>query len=143
MPAVTIYLSRVIGVVALGFSIVLWADKPLVMALLAYSADDRRALLLLGLFRAVTGAVIVLIHNVWTRGLWPLVVTLVGWSLLVRGVMDFFVPTELMLSLAASLHMADFYYLYAALPLVVGAYLCLRGFSASVRAGGTAAGERR
>lgn len=143
MPALTIYLSRVIGVVALGVSIVLCADKPLVMTLLAHAADDRRALLLLGLFRAVTGAVIVLIHNVWTRGLWPLVVTLVGWSLLVRGVMDFFVPTELMVSLADSLHMADFYYLYVALPLVVGAYLCLRGFSASVRPSGAAAGERR
>jgi hypothetical protein len=132
MPAITVYLSRLIGVVALIVAAAMLADKATVIATLQYLGQDRVALLLLGLFRVSVGAAIVLIHNIWSKGLWPLVVTLVGWSMLVRGVMNLFMPTDVMVALAASLHMMDFYYLYAAIPLVVGAYLVLRGFSTPI-----------
>ena len=132
MPAMTVYLSRLVGVVALVIAAAMLADRATVIATVAHFADDRPALLLLGMFRVICGAAIVLIHNVWTKGLWPLVITLVGWSLLVRGVMNLFVPTDVMIGLAAALHVVDFYYLYAGIPLVLGTYLSLRGFSATI-----------
>ena len=72
-----------------------------------------------------------LTHNVWSKGLWPLVVTLTGWAMLMRGVMNFFLPPDVMAELMAGARVVDFYYLYAAIPLVLGAYLSLRGFSAT------------
>jgi hypothetical protein len=99
--------------------------------------EDRTAILVLGLVRAVAGAAIVLVHNFWTRGGWPLVITLTGWAMLVRGVMNLFLPPDAMADLYAAAHVVDFYYLYAALPLVLGAYLTLRGFSATVAPAGT------
>jgi hypothetical protein len=134
MPALTIYLSRLIGVVALIVAAAMLADKATVVATVEHLGQDRTALLLLGFLRVVIGAAIVLIHNVWSRGFWPLVVTLTGWAMLVRGVMNLFLPPEVMASLLAGAHVVDFYYLYAAIPLVLGAYLTLRGFSAAAPA---------
>jgi hypothetical protein len=134
MPALTVYLSRLIGIVALIIAVAMLADKALVVAAVGYLGQDRASLLLLGFVRVVCGAGIVLVHNVWTKGLLPLVVTLIGWAILVRGVMVLFVPPDVMAGLMAAAHVVDFYYLYAAIPLVLGGYLCLRGFSESAPA---------
>jgi hypothetical protein len=131
MPAVTIYLSRLIGIVMLIIGIAMLADKQMVMVALDQFSIDRTPLLLLGFFRVACGAGIVLVHNVWTRGFCPLVVTLTGWVILVRGVMVFFVPPDVMASIIGASHVIDFYYVYAAIPLTLGIYLSLRGFSAA------------
>ena len=132
MPALTIYLSRLIGVVALIIAVAMLADKQMVLAALGQLGVDRTPLLLLGFIRVVFGAAIVLTHNFWTRGFWPLVVTLTGWAILVRGVLVLFVPPDVMAAFITATHVADFYYVYAGIPLVLGGYLALRGFSASV-----------
>jgi hypothetical protein len=135
MPAPTIYLSRLIGVVTLIIAAAMLADKSMVVTAVGMLGEDRAALLLLGFIRVAFGAGIVLIHNVWTKGFWPLVVTLCGWALLVRGVMVLFVPPDVIGGLIAGAHIEEFYYVYAAIPLVLGAYLSLRGFSATVPSG--------
>jgi len=134
MPAVTVYLSRLIGVVTLIIGVVMLADKEMVLVAVGQLGVDRTPLLLLGFLRVACGAGIALVHNIWTRGFWPLVVTLTGWAILVRGVMVLLVPPDIMAELIAASHVVDFYYLYAAVPLVLGIYLSLRGFSASVSA---------
>jgi hypothetical protein len=131
MPAVTVYLSRLIGVVALIIGVAMLADKAIVASAVEHLGQDRTALLLVGIFRVVAGAGIVLIHNMWTRGFWPLVVTLTGWAMLIRGVMNLFLPPEVMAGLLESAHAIDLYYLYAAIPLLLGGYLSLRGFGTS------------
>jgi len=131
MPALTIYLSRLIGIVCLIIAVAMIADKEMVVAALGQLSVDRTPLLLLGFIRVVFGAAIVLVHNIWSRGFWPLVVTLTGWAILVRGVIVLFVPPDAMAALVAAAHVVDFNYIYAAIPLVLGGYLALRGFSAS------------
>jgi hypothetical protein len=131
MPAVTIYLSRLIGVVALIIGIAMLSDKQMVVVALGQLGVDRTPLLLLGFIRVAFGAAIVLVHNIWTRGFWPLVVTLTGWAILVRGVMVLFVPPDVMGALIDATHVVDFYYVYAAIPVLLGVYLSLRGFSAA------------
>ncbi|HEU0218364.1 MAG TPA: hypothetical protein VFQ90_17045 [Stellaceae bacterium] len=132
MSAATVYLSRLIGVVALVIAAGMLLDKATTLAAVDHLGRDRSSLLLLGVVRAGVGAGVVLIHNVWTRGFWPLVVTLTGWAMLVRGVMNLFLPTEVMAALLQAAHFREFYYLYALIPLLLGGYLALRGFSAPV-----------
>jgi hypothetical protein len=131
VPALTIYLSRLIGIVTLIIALAMLVDKSLVVAMVGTLGQDRAALLLLGVFRVVCGAGIVLVHNVWTKGFWPLVVTLTGWALLVRGVIVLFIPPDVVAALLTAVHVADFYYVYAAIPLILGVYLSLRGFTAT------------
>jgi hypothetical protein len=131
MPMLTVYLSRLIGIVCLIVAVAMLADKGTVVATVEHLGQDRAALLVLGGFRVICGAGIVLVHNVWSRGFWPLVVTLTGWATLVRGVMNLFLPLDVMAALVQNAHAIDFYYLYASIPLVLGAYLTLRGFGAT------------
>ena len=131
MAVSTVYLSRLLGVVLLIAAALMLIDKNAVIAAAVALGNDRIATLVLGIVRVVVGAGIVLIHNLWTKGFWPLVVTLCGWLLLLRGVGILFLPSDVFASLVAGAHVDEFYYVYAAVPLVLGAYLSLRGFSAA------------
>jgi predicted membrane protein len=131
MPALTIYLSRLTGVVMLVIGVAMLVDKAVFLAGLQELGQDETALFVLGLCRVVIGAGIVLVHNVWRKGLCPLVVTLTGWAVLVRGVMNLFLPPDVMGALLVAAKAVDFYYVYTAIPILVGAYLTLRGFSVS------------
>jgi hypothetical protein len=131
MPAPTIFLSRLIGVVALIMSVAMANDKAATVATIGIVAQDRALMLVLGIASVVVGSAIVLIHNVWTKGLWPLVVTLCGWLLLLRGILILFLPPDVITSAITTLRVPDFFYLYAVIPLVLGAYLTLRGFMAT------------
>jgi hypothetical protein len=130
MPASTIYLSRLIGIVALVAGVAMLADKSSMVAMIGNLQQEPIALLMSGVISLTGGVAIVLAHNLWSRGFWPLVVTLIGWVLLVRGILIVFVSPDTMAALIERAHVADFYYVYAAIPLVLGAYLGLRGFSA-------------
>jgi hypothetical protein len=134
MQEPTVFLSRLIGLVALIVAVPMILDKSSMLSTFILVVDDRALLLILGLASVVAGAAIVLLHNVWRKGLWPLVVTLCGWLLLLRGVLILFLPPDVINGLITALHVNDYFYVYAAIPLVVGAYLCLRGFTATAAA---------
>src|SRR5579872_1476377 len=130
MEEPTVFLSRLIGLVALIVAVPTVLDKSSMMATFGLLVEDRGLMLVLGIASVVAGAAIVLLHNVWNRGLWPLIVTLCGWALLLRGVLILFLPADVLSGLLTSLHVADYFYAYTALPMLVGAYLCFRGFTA-------------
>ena len=132
MEEPTVFLSRLIGLVALIVAVPLVIDKPSMLATFGLFVEDRGLMLVLGIASVVAGAAIVLLHNIWNKGLWPLVVTLCGWALLLRGVLVLFLPADILRSWLAALRVSDFFYVYAAIPLLIGAYLCFRGFTATV-----------
>lgn len=133
MEEPTVFLSRLIGLVALIVAVPMLLDKPSMMATFGLLVEDRGLMLVLGIASVVAGAAIVLLHNVWNRGLWPLVVTLCGWLLLLRGVLILFLPADVLSSMLTALRVSDFFYAYATIPMLVGAYLCFRGFTATSR----------
>ncbi|HEV2185811.1 MAG TPA: hypothetical protein VGR70_01300 [Stellaceae bacterium] len=127
----TVFLSRLIGLVSLIVAVPMVLDKPSMMATFGLLVEDRGLMLVLGIASVVAGAAIVLLHNVWNKGLWPLIVTLCGWALLMRGVLILFLPADVLSSWLATLHVADYFYAYAVVPMLIGAYLCFRGFTAT------------
>jgi hypothetical protein len=131
MEEPTVFLSRLIGLVALIVAVPMVLDKSSMVATFGLLVEDRGLMLVLGIASVVAGAAIVLLHNVWNRGLWPLIVTLCGWALLMRGVLILFLPADVLSSLLTTLHVADYFYAYAIVPMLIGAYLCLRGFTAT------------
>jgi hypothetical protein len=131
MEEPTVFLSRLIGLVSLIVAVPMVLDKPSMMATFGLLVEDRGLMLVLGIASVVAGAAIVLLHNVWNKGLWPLMVTLCGWALLMRGVLILFLPADVLGSWLAALHIADYFYAYAVIPMLIGAYLCFRGFTAT------------
>jgi hypothetical protein len=79
------------------------------------------------------GLAIVLGHNVWSGGPLPVLVTLFGWSQLVRGLLLLLLPADAQIAFFQALRLEDYFYLYAGIPLVVGAYLTYAGLTSQYR----------
>jgi hypothetical protein len=126
----TIYLSRLLGLSLL----VLAAAEIIQGSTFANTAiaiaDSPPLLLVCGLLTLVAGLAIVLCHNVWHGGVMPVVVTILGWLLLLKGAALVVIPPDAWVGIVPASHFAGLYVWYGILPLVLGIYLTVAGFSA-------------
>ncbi len=127
MSRLTVFLARFIGL----FTVVL-----VVAFLVRGSAGveaavaDGPVMLVYAIISLATGVAMILGHNVWSGGALPVVVTLVGWLILAKGLMLLFVTPEALQQIFDHMHYGEHYYLYLAPSLVVGLYLSWAGFTA-------------
>jgi hypothetical protein len=128
MSRLTIYLGRLIGLFLLIVALSMLLDRDSIIEMATAILDDRALLLIVGLVALGVGLAIVIGHNVWSGGLLPIVVTLFGWSQLVRGLALLMLPAETQVAFFQLMRLEDFFYLYAGIPLVLGAYLTYAGF---------------
>ncbi|HEX9608900.1 MAG TPA: hypothetical protein VGA06_01665 [Candidatus Paceibacterota bacterium] len=80
-----------------------------------------------GALALILGLLIVLVHNVW-EGLPAIIVTLIGWLAVVEGFAMMLLPQNTLASIARSLSNQRTIKMWAAVALVVGAYLTYVGF---------------
>jgi hypothetical protein len=90
---------------------------------------NRPVLLILGIMALIGGLAMVLCHNVWSGGALPIVVTLFGWSILLRGLLLLFLPPDAMVSLFEMARFGELFYIFAGISLVLGLYLTYGGFA--------------
>jgi uncharacterized membrane protein len=83
----------------------------------------------LGLVQLVGGLTMVLTQDVMSGTNLALVLTLVGWWLLIRGGMLMFVSPEALWSLVDSIELRKYYFLSNIVGLLIGIYLAYTGFS--------------
>jgi hypothetical protein len=127
MSRLTVFLARFIGL----FTVVL-----VVAFLVRGSAGveaavaDGPVMLVYAIISLATGVAMILGHNVWSGGALPVVVTLVGWLILAKGLMLLFVTPDALQQIFDHMHYGEHYYLYLAPSLVVGLYLTWAGFTA-------------
>ena len=83
----------------------------------------------LGAITLVAGLAMVLAHNIWSGGALVVVVTLVGWVTLIKGLSFLFLSPEGEAEFfLRQLHYQQFFYMYAAISLVLGICLTYGGF---------------
>lgn len=127
MSRLTVFLARFIGL----FTVVL-----VVAFLVRGSAGveaavaDGPVMLVYAIISLATGVAMILGHNVWSGGALPVVVTLVGWLILAKGLMLLFVTPDALQQIFDHMHYGEHYYLYLAPSLVVGLYLTWAGYTA-------------
>lgn len=90
-------------------------------------------MILFGMLALASGLAIVLAHNRWSGAALTIVVTLLGWVLVLRGTLILVLPSGLLDAFIAALDFERWIYLYAALPFLLGAYLTYAGFAAERR----------
>jgi hypothetical protein len=129
----TVYLGRLIGLFLLITALSMVLDRDSIVEVATALVEDRALLLIAGLIALGIGLALVLGHNVWTEGLFPLFITLFGWSQLLRGLVLLFLPAEAQIAVFQFLRLEDFFYVYAGLPMLLGAYLTFAGFSSQYR----------
>ncbi len=133
MSRLTIYLGRLIGLFLLIVALSMLMDRDSIIEMATAILDDRALLLIVGLVALGVGLAIVIGHNVWSGGLLPIVVTLFGWSQLLRGIALLLLPAETQVAFFQLMRLEDFFYVYAGIPLVIGAYLTYAGFTHEYR----------
>jgi hypothetical protein len=126
----TIFLSRLAGLFCLVFAIAALMHKAEMVEMSTEIVNAPALLLIYAMFTLLAGLAMVLAHNIWTGGAMPVVVTVVGWMVLIKGAaLMLMTPGELAGIIAAG-HYPDFYYEYTVITLLLGVYLTYAGFSA-------------
>ena len=97
-------------------------------------------LMLAAIVALILGLLVVLSHNVWTGGAVPVLVTIVGWISLLKGLIFLWLPHSEAEAYMQALHVEQLLYLYAFLCLALGAFLTYAGFKSHA---GKGRGRRR
>jgi hypothetical protein len=133
MSPLTTFLSRLIGLFSILVSLSLVTHKQATVETLTALVHNPPLLLTFGMVWLIAGLAMVLGHNVWSGGALPVIVTLVGWLILLRGLLLLFLSPAAAVGLFAGLHFEQLFYLYAAISLILGVYLTYGGFSSTSR----------
>jgi len=124
MSSRTTFLSRLIGVYLLLFSLSMFAHKQATIEVMTALVSNPPLLFITGLILCPVGLAMTLGHNVWAGGARPVIITLIGWATLLKGLLCLLIPPDMApVLLLGGLHYASLYYLYSFLILVLGLYL--------------------
>ena len=132
LPSTT-FLSKLIGLYCILIALSMAAHKQATVETMTALLHDPPLLLIAGVLALIAGLTLVLCHNVWSGGAVPVIVTLVGWISLIRGLVVLFLTPDEELGLVAGLHYERFFYVYVGIAFVLGAYLTYGGFRSTSR----------
>jgi hypothetical protein len=127
--ATTYFLARLIGLLLLPVGASMLLRKTLFMKALNDITGNSTSLFMAGIVLLLLGLSLVLTHNLWHAGFLPLVITLIGWILILRGIASMFVPGDGIARMIRWFRVEKFSWLYALLVLAIGAYLTWAGFT--------------
>jgi len=128
MTPLTLYLARLLGAILLVFSLWMGTRRPLVLALAKRLISDEVVVAYVGLLRTSLGLAMVLGHDLWSGGALPIIVTLVGWLTLLRGLLILFLPHGKLVALFEWMRFEKHYAAYAGGMFLFGVYLLIAGF---------------
>jgi hypothetical protein len=130
MKPLTIFLGRLLGLFTLITSFWLLVERQNTVSIIPALLGDRPAMVIFAIIALAGGLAIVLAHNIWSGGVLPILVTLIGWVMVVRGVLFLFLPPEATLGILAAMQFGRLFYVYLAIPFVLGVYLTYLAFTA-------------
>ena len=120
----TIFLGRLIGLYSILFPLSMFAHKQATIGAVTSLLQNVPLMFIVGLIGLVTGLAMVLSHNVWSGGALPVIVTLFGWSTLIKCLLVLFLSPEAESRLfLAGLHYEQLFYFYAAFAILLGIYM--------------------
>jgi hypothetical protein len=125
----TLFLSRLLGLFFLICGLAMLLHKQVYTVALATVSYNPMAMRWIAMVITLAGLAMVLAHNVWSKCPVVVIVTLLGWLTLIKGIAYLFLPArwlegffQAVLSCAACL------YSVTAFLLLLGAYLTYEGF---------------
>ena len=127
MSRLTVFLARFIGLFTVLLVVALLVRGS---ASVEAAVADRPVMLVYAIISLAAGVAMILGHNVWSGGALPVVVTLVGWLILAKGIVLLLVTPDVLQQIFDHMQYGEHYYLYLAPSLVIGLYLTWAGFTA-------------
>ena len=127
MSRLTVFLARFIGLFTVVLVVALLVRGS---ATVEAAVADGPVMLVYAIISLAAGLAMILGHNVWSGGALPVVVTLVGWLILAKGLMLLFVTPDVLQQIFDHMQYGAHCYLYLTPSLVIGLYLTSAGFTA-------------
>jgi len=125
----TIFLAKLIGLYCVLFGLAMVAQKEAMLDIAAALMRNGPVLLIVEVIAVTAGLAIAIGHNVWSGGALPVLVTLPGWIMLIRGVVLLFLSPQGKIRFFEMFRFAELFYLYTGIILVLGIYLTGAGFT--------------
>lgn len=132
MSPLTVFLARFMGLFTILVVVSLLARGS---AIIGGTVADGPVMLVYAIISLAIGIAMILGHNVWSGGALPVVVTIVGWLILAKGLLLLLLKPEALSGLFERMHYGENYYLFLAPAFVIGIYLTWAGFTTSISRG--------
>jgi vacuolar-type H+-ATPase subunit I/STV1 len=130
MSSRTIFLSRLIGLSCLLIVPSMFIHRQAGVDAVAGMLHNPSLILILGFISLAVGLAMVLAHNIWSEGALAVVVTLVGWLALIKGLFFLYLVPEFGAEcLLSCLRHPQLFYACMAPSLILGIYLTYGGFT--------------
>jgi hypothetical protein len=130
MSPLTIFLAKLLGLYCIILALTMMTRKERAVATMKALIANPPLLLYVQVLGLAGGLAMILGHNIWSGGALPVVVTLVGWLMAIRGVGLFALSPDGVMKLFEVLRYEERFYFYMGGTLVLGLYLTIAGFSA-------------
>ena len=129
MSPLTVFLARFMGLFTI---LVVVSFLVRGSVIIGATVADGPVMLVYAIISLAIGIAMILGHNVWSGGALPVVVTIVGWLILAKGVLLLFLKPEALSGLFESMHYGENYYLFLAPAFLIALYLTWAGFTTSI-----------
>ena len=130
MSSLTIFLGRFLGLFCLLMTIVLLARPRMSLDAINSMMESPGLLLVTGIMTLAGGTAMVIGHNVWSGGVLPVVVTLLGWLTLIKGLALMATPPHALAAFYRAMYLPAWFRLYMAVLVALSAWLTAASFLA-------------
>ena len=130
MSPLTIFLAKLLGLYCIIAALAMMTRKQSAVATVRGLIASPPLLLLVEVIGLAGGLAMILGHNIWSGGALPVIVTLVGWLMAIRGAVLLALSPSATMKLFEALRYEQLFYVYMGATLILGLYLTYAGFSA-------------
>jgi hypothetical protein len=120
----TLFLGKLIGLFCILLSLSMLVRRQETIMAVDGLLHDAPLMFVTGLVTLGLGLAMALAHNIWSGGVLPIIVTLMGWVTLVKGLLLLFLPQDTSSNFFLNgLRYDGYFYFYVAFAFLLGAYL--------------------
>jgi len=127
--ATSIFLARLLGPILLAVGAGILINPKPFHTMASEVVRSITLVYLFGLFDFAAGLAIVLTHNVWTAN-WRVLITLIGWLMLIRGAVRILAPEAIMGFAAKVIRNKQLFLISGVVTGVLGLLFCYFGYAA-------------
>ncbi len=127
MSVRTVFLARLFGLYCLIMAAAMLSRPEAFVTTVNALVADAPLVLIAGVFTLFGGLALVLLHNYWSGGALPVIVTLLGWLTLIKAVVLLVLPSTKLAAMYGGVS-STYILISGSLTLLLGIYLTVAGF---------------
>ncbi len=125
----TVFLSKLFGYLLILIALHVLFCKKHFRTYMSSMLDNPGVANLMSLITIVMGLLLLLSHNIWTAGGSSIVVTVLCWIVMLRGLYGFFCPEHMAKLVHKFLNSASGLYIAAIINIVIGVFLLINAYA--------------